>query len=140
MLSHIEVLEKPDENYWMHTAYLIPDTPGATMAPDAKGVKMVPINQMVPHSFITNLHDNATVQLGVPTEVRGIALGGETGRASGALVAWRCGARTKASLRRFLKGTATCACAAATAAAEWRSRCSTEPVQSMGKLKRSVRK
>jgi DMSO/TMAO reductase YedYZ molybdopterin-dependent catalytic subunit len=31
MLSHIEVLDKPDENYWMHTAYLIPDTPGATM-------------------------------------------------------------------------------------------------------------
>jgi DMSO/TMAO reductase YedYZ molybdopterin-dependent catalytic subunit len=79
MLSHIEVLDKPDDNYWMHTAYLIPDTPGATMAPDAKGVKMVPINRMVPRSFITNLRDNATVRLGVPIEVRGIALGGDTG-------------------------------------------------------------
>jgi DMSO/TMAO reductase YedYZ molybdopterin-dependent catalytic subunit len=79
MLSHIEVLEKPDENYWMHTAYLIPDTPGATMAPDAKGVKMVPIKRMVPRSFITNLRNNATLRRGVPTEVRGIAFGGDTG-------------------------------------------------------------
>jgi DMSO/TMAO reductase YedYZ molybdopterin-dependent catalytic subunit len=61
MLSHIEVLDKPDDNYWMQTAYLIPDTPGATMAPDAKGVKMVPINRIV------------------PIEVRGIAFGGATG-------------------------------------------------------------
>jgi len=79
MLSHIEVLDKPDDNYWMHTAYLIPDTPGATMAPDARGVKMVPINRMVPRSFITNLRDNATVRRGMPVEVRGIALGGDTG-------------------------------------------------------------
>jgi len=79
MLSHIEVLDKPDDNYWMHTAYLIPDTPGATMAPDAKGVKMVPINRMVPRSFITNLRDNATVRRGAPIEVRGIAFGGDTG-------------------------------------------------------------
>jgi DMSO/TMAO reductase YedYZ molybdopterin-dependent catalytic subunit len=79
MLSHIEVLDKPDDNYWMHTAYLIPDTPGGTMVPDAKGVKMIPINRMVPRSFITNLRDNATVRRGVPIEVRGIAFGGDTG-------------------------------------------------------------
>ena len=79
MLSHIEVLDKPDDNYWMHTAYLIPDTPGGTMAPGAKGVKMVPINRMVPRSFITNLRDNATVRRGAPIEVRGIAFGGDSG-------------------------------------------------------------
>jgi len=79
MLSHIEVLEQPDENYWMRTAYLIPDTPGATMAPDAKGIKMVPINRMVPRSFITNLRDDTTVRRGVSIEVRGIAFGGDTG-------------------------------------------------------------
>jgi DMSO/TMAO reductase YedYZ molybdopterin-dependent catalytic subunit len=79
MLSHIEVLDKPDGNYWMDAAYLIPDTPGATMAPDAKGVKMVPINRMVPRSFITNLRDKATVRRGVPFEVRGIAFGGDAG-------------------------------------------------------------
>jgi hypothetical protein len=79
MLSRIEVLAKPDDNYWMRTAYLIPDTPGATMAPDAKGVKMVPINRMVPRSFITNLRDNAAVRRDVPIKVRGIAFGGDTG-------------------------------------------------------------
>jgi DMSO/TMAO reductase YedYZ molybdopterin-dependent catalytic subunit len=79
MLSHIEVLDKPDDNYWMHTAYLIPDTPGATMAPDAKDVKMVPINRLVPRSFITNLRDNATVRRGSPIAVRGIAFGGDSG-------------------------------------------------------------
>jgi len=79
MLSNIEVLDQPDENYWMHTSYLIPDTPGGTMAPDAKGVKMVPINRMVPRSFITNLRDHAIVRRGAPIEVRGIAFGGDTG-------------------------------------------------------------
>jgi len=79
MLSNIEVLDQPDENYWMHTSYLIPDTPGGTMAPDAKGVKMVPINRMGPRSFITNLRDHATVRRGAPIEVRGIAFGGDTG-------------------------------------------------------------
>jgi hypothetical protein len=49
------------------------------MVPDAKGVKMIPINRMVPRSFITNLRDNATVRRGVPIEVRGIAFGGDTG-------------------------------------------------------------
>ena len=79
MLSHIEVLDKPDDNYWMRTAYLIPDTTGATMQPGEKDVKMVPINRMVPRSFITNLSDNATVRRGAPVAVRGIAFGGDTG-------------------------------------------------------------
>jgi DMSO/TMAO reductase YedYZ molybdopterin-dependent catalytic subunit len=79
MLSHIEVLDKPDDNYWMRSAYLIPDTSGATMQPGEKDVKMIPINRMVPRSFITNLSDNATVRRGVPVAVRGIAFGGDTG-------------------------------------------------------------
>lgn len=79
MLSHIEVLDKPDENFWMRTAYLIPDTPGGTMAPDAKNVKMVPISRMVPRSFITNLRDKSMVRRGTPVEARGIAFGGDSG-------------------------------------------------------------
>jgi len=55
MLNSIEVLDGPDDNYWMKTAYLIPDTPGATMKPGQTDVKMVPINKMVPRSFVTNL-------------------------------------------------------------------------------------
>ena len=41
MLNDIEVLDKPDDNFWMASAYLIPDTPGATMTPGETGVKMV---------------------------------------------------------------------------------------------------
>ena len=77
MLSHIEVLDKPDENFWMRTAYLIPDTPGATMTPGEKHVKMVAINRMVPRSFVTNLRNNAPIHVGVQTDVRGIAFGGD---------------------------------------------------------------
>jgi DMSO/TMAO reductase YedYZ molybdopterin-dependent catalytic subunit len=79
MLSDIEVLDGPDDNYWMKTAYLIPDTPGANMKPGETGVKMVPINRMVPRSFITNLRTGDTVHSGVPTLLRGIAFGGSTG-------------------------------------------------------------
>jgi len=79
MLNSIEVLDGPDDNYWMKTAYLIPDTPGATMKPGQTDVKMVPINKMVPRSFVTNLKSGATLKAGVPTLVRGIAFGGTTG-------------------------------------------------------------
>ena len=55
MLNDIEVLDQPDDNFWMKTAYTIPDTPHADMKPGQTGVKMVPINRMVPRSFITNI-------------------------------------------------------------------------------------
>jgi DMSO/TMAO reductase YedYZ molybdopterin-dependent catalytic subunit len=51
MLSDIEVLNKPDDNFWMAVAYTIPDTPHANIAPGQTGVKLVPINRMVPRSF-----------------------------------------------------------------------------------------
>ena len=79
MLSQIEVLDKPDDNFWTSSAYLIPDTPGANMKPGEAGLKMVPINKMVPRSFITNLVDGATLKAGAKTLVRGIAFGGSTG-------------------------------------------------------------
>lgn len=79
MLSGIEVLDGPDENYWVKTAYTIPDTPGATMKPGESGVNMVAINRMVPRSFVTNRHSGDTVHAGVDMPVRGIAFGGSTG-------------------------------------------------------------
>ena len=48
MLSDIEVMDKPDDNYWMAVAYTIPDTPHANIAPGQSGVKMIPINRMPP--------------------------------------------------------------------------------------------
>jgi DMSO/TMAO reductase YedYZ molybdopterin-dependent catalytic subunit len=80
MLNDIEVLDHPDDNFWMKSAYLIPDTPGANIKP-GESAKMVPINRMEPRSFITNLTDGAAVRAGSSTEVRGIAFGGDTGLA-----------------------------------------------------------
>jgi DMSO/TMAO reductase YedYZ molybdopterin-dependent catalytic subunit len=79
MLSSIEVRDQPDDNYWMTKAYLIPDTPGANVAPGQSGVRMVPINRMVPRSFFTNLREGQAVHRGHWLEVRGIAFGGDRG-------------------------------------------------------------
>ncbi len=79
MLNDIEVLDQPDDNFWMKSAYLIPDTPGADIKPGETNVKMVPINRLNPRSFITNIKAGATVRAGESTLVRGIALGGDVG-------------------------------------------------------------
>ncbi len=79
MLSDIEVLDQPDTNFWMKTAYTIPDTPHANMKPGETGVTMIPINRMVPRSFVTNLHSGARVPAGKPSLARGIAFGGDCG-------------------------------------------------------------
>jgi DMSO/TMAO reductase YedYZ molybdopterin-dependent catalytic subunit len=79
MLSEIEVLEKPDDNYWMSVAYTIPDTPHANIAPGESGIKMIPINRMVPRSFFTNLASGAFVPANSHVPLRGIAFGGDRG-------------------------------------------------------------
>jgi DMSO/TMAO reductase YedYZ molybdopterin-dependent catalytic subunit len=82
MVSDIEVLDQPDDNFWTKTAYTIPDTPHANVTPGQTGVKMVPINRMVPRSFITNVNAGATLPAAKPSLVRGIAFGGDSGVAS----------------------------------------------------------
>ena len=79
MLNDIEILSAPDDNYWMKTAYRIPDTPHASVKPGEKGFATVPINRMAPRSFFTNLTDSATVKPGAQLPVRGIAFGGDCG-------------------------------------------------------------
>jgi DMSO/TMAO reductase YedYZ molybdopterin-dependent catalytic subunit len=79
MLSEIEVLDKPDDNYWMATAYTIPDTPHANITPGQAGVKMIPINRMVPRSFFTNVANGASFATETTIPIRGIAFGGDTG-------------------------------------------------------------
>jgi DMSO/TMAO reductase YedYZ molybdopterin-dependent catalytic subunit len=79
MLSDIEVLDQPDDNYWMAVAYTIPDTPHANITPGETGVKMVPINRMVPRSFFTNVAEGSSFSAGTPFRVRGIAMGGDSG-------------------------------------------------------------
>lgn len=78
MLSQITVLDHVDENFWMKTAYRIPDTANASVPPGSTGFATVPINTMDVRSFVTNLHDEANVAAG-PAELRGIAFDGGSG-------------------------------------------------------------
>ena len=82
MLNDIEVLNQPDTNYWTKVAYTIPDTPHASIKPGQTNVKMVPINRMVPRSFVTNIASAQKVNAAAPATLRGIAFGGDCGVAS----------------------------------------------------------
>jgi DMSO/TMAO reductase YedYZ molybdopterin-dependent catalytic subunit len=79
MLDDIEVLDRLDDNFWTTRAYLIPDTPYANVRPGQAGVKMIPINRMVPRSFFTNVRDGAVARYGTTLNLRGIAFGGDSG-------------------------------------------------------------
>jgi DMSO/TMAO reductase YedYZ molybdopterin-dependent catalytic subunit len=78
MLSAITVLESVDDNFWMKTAYRIPDTPDHSVGPADSGYPTIPIGRMVVRSFITNVSDKQTVQAG-RLAVRGIAFDGGSG-------------------------------------------------------------
>jgi sulfite dehydrogenase (cytochrome) subunit A len=78
MLSQITVLDRIDDNFWMKTAYRIPDTPNASVAPGSAGFPTIPINKMDVRSFATNVADAATITAG-PTTLRGIAFDGGSG-------------------------------------------------------------
>jgi sulfite dehydrogenase len=78
MLSAITVLDHVDDNFWMKTAYRIPDTPHASVAPGSSGYATVPINKMDVRSFLTNVADGAALQAGT-VALRGIAFDGGSG-------------------------------------------------------------
>ncbi len=78
-LNDIEILDAPDDNYWMKTAYLIPDTPRADIKPGQAGVTMVPINRMVPRSFITSHGAGTKLKARSNATIRGLAMGGDCG-------------------------------------------------------------
>jgi DMSO/TMAO reductase YedYZ molybdopterin-dependent catalytic subunit len=79
MLNDIEVLDQPDTNYWTKVAYTIPDTPHASIKPGQANVRMIPINRMVPRSFVTNMAPGSAVKAAAPVTLRGIAFGGDCG-------------------------------------------------------------
>jgi hypothetical protein len=79
MLDSIEVLDKPDDNFWMAKAYLVPDNATATVAPGTRDFAKVPINRMPPRSFITNIVDNQAQPWSPVMAVGGIAFGGDAG-------------------------------------------------------------
>ena len=78
-LSFIRVLDKADENFWMKTAYRIPDTPrGNTNPEDVKGgkVRTVPITRMPVRSFIVTPNGEKKLIAQLPVIIRGIAFSG----------------------------------------------------------------
>jgi DMSO/TMAO reductase YedYZ molybdopterin-dependent catalytic subunit len=78
-LSWIRVLDKPDDNFWMKTAYRIPDTPGGTTTPEdvkAGKIKTIPIAKMPVRSFLISPDGTAKIPAGLPMQLRGIAFSG----------------------------------------------------------------
>ncbi|HEX4642975.1 MAG TPA: molybdopterin-dependent oxidoreductase [Candidatus Acidoferrales bacterium] len=81
-LSFIRVLNAPDDNYWVKTAYRVPDTPrGNTTPADVKAgsVKTVPISRMPVRSFLISPDGSAKIPAGFPLHLRGIAFSGYGG-------------------------------------------------------------
>jgi DMSO/TMAO reductase YedYZ molybdopterin-dependent catalytic subunit len=79
MLSDIEVLDAPDQNYFEKVGYRVPDTPHASVTPGETGFKTVPVSRLLPRSFFTNVSDTTTLKSGAAVAVRGIAFGGDSG-------------------------------------------------------------
>jgi len=74
MLSTIEVLTGEDDSYYVADSYRIPAQP---ITPEAKDFPTVAITAMPPRAFITSHADGATVALGKPLMLEGIAMGGD---------------------------------------------------------------
>lgn len=80
-LTWIRALTKPDDNFWMASAYRIPDTPRGTTTPEevaAGKVKTVPIGHVnLPvRSFIVDPDGSSKLVAGLPVQLRGIAFSG----------------------------------------------------------------
>ncbi len=78
-LNEITVLDSVLDNFWMATAYRIPDNACACVAPGSAAKRTVPISRFPVRSFITNVKEGATVKAGRPVVVRGIAFDGGYG-------------------------------------------------------------
>jgi DMSO/TMAO reductase YedYZ molybdopterin-dependent catalytic subunit len=72
MLNDIEVKGEVEQNFWMKTAYRIPDNPAGSQVP-GETVKTVPINRLTVRSFITSVPDGDRIAERAPFTVRGIA-------------------------------------------------------------------
>jgi len=78
-LNEITVIDETLNNFWMATAYRIPDNACACVAPGSAPKNTVPIGRFAVRSFITNLDDGARLEAGKDVLVRGIAFDGGYG-------------------------------------------------------------
>lgn len=78
-LNEITVLDTPLDNFWMKTAYRVPDNDCACVPVGTKPETTVPIGRFAVRSFITSVENGAKVAAGQPTALRGIAFDGGSG-------------------------------------------------------------
>jgi DMSO/TMAO reductase YedYZ molybdopterin-dependent catalytic subunit len=78
-LSDITVVDRPYVGFWMAPGYRIPNNPTASESPDALAAVTVPINRMNVRSFFVRPGPDATIPLGRPCELNGIAFDGGDG-------------------------------------------------------------
>ncbi len=78
-LTWIRVLDAPDNNFWMKTAYRIPDTPRGNTTPEEMktgNVKTIPIERMPVRSFLISPDGNSKIPAGMSMNLQGIAFSG----------------------------------------------------------------
>jgi sulfite dehydrogenase (cytochrome) subunit A len=72
-LTEINVLDGVLNDFWMATAYRIPDNACACVPPGTAPAKTVPITRFDVRSFVTSVANDAKVEAGKPFTLRGIA-------------------------------------------------------------------
>ena len=78
-LDEITVIDGVHDNFWMKTAYRIPDNECNCVVPGAAPAPTIPINRFTVRSFITNLADGAVVKAAADVQIKGIAFDGGKG-------------------------------------------------------------
>ena len=78
-LNEITVIDNVLDNFWMKTAYRIPDNECNCVEPGTAPKATIPINRFTVRSFITNVTDGAKVKAGKATHLKGIAFDGGKG-------------------------------------------------------------
>lgn len=78
-LNEITVIDSVYDNFWMKTAYRIPDNDCNCIEPGTAPKATIPINRFTVRSFVTNLRDGAKVKAGAETRLKGIAFDGGKG-------------------------------------------------------------
>jgi sulfite dehydrogenase len=78
-LSEITVLTDRFEKFWMKPGYRIPDNACGCVEPGTAPAATVPINRMTVRSFIASPENGASVKVGQPVTLKGIAFDGGYG-------------------------------------------------------------
>jgi hypothetical protein len=72
-VSEIDVVEGIVSDFWMASAYRIPDNACACVPAGTTPAKTIPINRFAVRSFVTNVRDGERVNANRPLPLRGIA-------------------------------------------------------------------